>query len=485
MGGNGNMNKNGGGNAPANGPATGTGNGASANGPSGAAVNAPAVNADVGKNEYMSWSQSLKPLLEKENGFENYVIASDTNQPNITISHLRDKLKKENKQIKDLGGGDQAKITSGDDSTIGKYNKSSIIPLLTGGTDAARNKNISDFKTKLDEVKELYALKIDAETALTAAAYYDYVDKYILNGDNYSNVFAIPIGSTDLHVINYAKKDEGQGLNVEQHNLANYKTEAVTPNISDFVEKNIKEGKPLIVFAASAFHTLRKMIEENGGNPIKEEYETLVSDLKEMVSNKLIELKKMNKDQLKESGYKIDKIEDLQISINKLFPESLSAININIKVSNSKGKGESFSDEAFNECLKGLPEISSGANAAKNRTLYQKIKNRYNETFPGPTLAQITQDARPGSEFRQKMSRKISNARGKISNQFSGLKNRLTKRMFGEKKNSEEAGATGGRKRRTRKVNKNRRKTMKAKKMRRKNKNKSSKGKKSKASRRR
>ena len=44
---------------------------------------------------------------------------------------------------------------------------------------------------------------------------------------------------------------------------------------------------------------------------------------------------------------------------------------------------------------------------------------------------------------------------------------------------------TGGRRRRTRKVNKNRRKTMKAKKMRRKNKNKSSKRKKSKTSRRR
>ena len=436
-----NMNKNGGGNVP--------GNGANA--------------GNAGDNQYMSWSQSLKPLLEKSD-FGNYVIASGIRQngeeEDKTISYFKGKV------IKDLGGGDQAKITSGDASTIGKYNKSSIIPLLTGGTDAARNKNISDFKTKLDQVKELYALKIDAETALTAAAYYDYVDNHILNGVTNGNVFAIPIGSTDLHVINYAKKTGEQGLNVEQHNLANYKTEGVPSEISGFVSNNVVDGA-LVVFAASAFHTLKKMIEENGGNPTEREYGTSVSKLKQMVSDKLEVLNKMNKDgdELKNSGYKIDKIQDLRISINKLFPESMNGINIRIKVSNSTVKGKSFSDKAFNECLKGLqqqqpeaeaqvngnPENQPPVNGNGNKEAQENIKNQEAEAEAAA----------------------VNGTQAEVQVNENGNGTRAV----------EQPASQGGRRRRTRKVNKNRRKTMKAKKMRRKNK--SSKGKKSKTSRRR
>ena len=440
MGGNGNMVKNGGGNGAAE---------------------------ETVLNQYMTWSKALNPLLKEGGKFKDYLIAIGSdgkNRTNITIGHL------EKKEIKDLGGGDQAKIKGEDgleakDKTIKKFNIEDTIALLTGGTDDERISTVKKFKygnkpplpedgnkpplpedgnkpplsedgnkpplpedgnkPPLSEdgnkpplpEPTLYALKIKAETAFTAAAYYDYVHKHIFKVHTYSNVVAIPIGSTDVHVINYNKDGT-----VETRNLANYKTGDAT-KISAFVSEKVGDNT-LIVFGASAFHTLKKMISfetEFNIDPTLTEYGTTVSELKELIT-------KYSTDT---NNFREDKVKDLKTSIDKLFPESMNAIQIKIKVSNSNIKGKSFSVDAFEECLKGLSPTAMTAKSVINGVIGKATAARA-----------LTQPEEP-------------------------------------------VVATGGRRRRTRKVSKNRRKSMKAKNMRRKNKNKSSKGKKSKTSRRR
>ena len=95
----------------------------------------------------------------------------------------------------------------------------------------------------------------------------------------------------------------------------------------------------------------------------------------------------------------------------------------------------------------------------------KKDKDKDNLTLIYERYKAITKDS--GNDFRKG----LGSVRNGISRRFGSL--------FSRNKEG------GGKRRRTRKVNKNRRKTMKAKNMRRKNKNKSSKRKKSKTSRRR
>ena len=517
MGGHGNMNKNGGSNgtpagneaAVVNGtpngvPGTGNGNTAAVTGPVVAPANGNGNGAaeETVLNEYMTWSVALNAARNDEaikKKMENVILSKAEDGTPLTFGDFFEK----NADAVDLGGGDQGKITVNglneliqaakkkvtdlnnapvnqtdkkavkeaqkamkkaeeavDD--LNEYSDSETI-FTTGGSDEERLENLTILKKK-GVNSHVSALTLVNETALTAVSYYDYaIDK--LQKSEYKNILAIPIGSTDVHVINYDENGT-----VEARNLANYKTGDAT-KISEFVSKHVVEGETLIVFAASAYYTIGKKLK--------------VIDAEAVIGERLPKI--FTKDYYEEAGEKgKPKLDDLYTVLEKLkiISSNISETNsvtrevtdkfkkINFTVSNSKqeGKKKPLTLDAFQAVYK-----------QANRTLPQRAVNAVRRAIAstGPSYEQIKQGMRS-----KKFQQQISNARGKISNKVSGL---FTRRMFGKKKNPEEEGegSTGGRKRRTRKVNKNRRKTMKAKNMRRKNKNKSSKGKKSKASRRR
>ena len=233
-------------------------------------------------NEYASWSVALKymVLYRNEVKFDDIKIGKSPDGIDLTFGKWYDipenyfvKHKDNFKEFKkvDLGGGDQEKIRNGDIETVKKYEKKAGV-LCTGGNDEARLKNskelfqnaatVAAYKNYLNlKIAEtppppkLNALSINMETALTAAAYYDKA-KELLEDATYDEVYLIPIGSTDLHVIKYKKDNDGEVL-VEQENLPNYKDDdnKKTIELNDAITE-----KTLLVFAGSARFYLNDII---------------------------------------------------------------------------------------------------------------------------------------------------------------------------------------------------------------------------------